>query len=167
MPDIITHYRLGQAAYHRLAPDIQALIYGDVYDHATAGPDIWFSYRFWWPKGQKGRPERGNMMQHHKSGAFLLALAKRIPKGDAGSPLFSYLSGFICHYCLDRAAHPYIIYRSGEYDGTAATLSNRGNHMRLERALDLRELSKWGVTLPIVRTILRLRRLPGCGKPHS
>lgn len=163
MPDIITHYRLGQAAFQLLAPDLQASILSDVYDHATAGPDIWFSYRFWQPKAQEGRPERGNIMQHHDTGAFLLALARRIPKGEAGNPLFSYLSGFLCHYCLDRAAHPYIIYRSGEYDGTEATRSARGNHTRLERALDLRELQKWGLRIaksPILRKILRLRRLP-------
>ena len=163
MPDIVTHYRLGAAALSLLSPELRAKIFRPIFDHATAGPDIWFSYRFWSGKRQEGKPERGNIMQHERTGEFLLCLARHAKESAAKSQLFSYLAGFLCHYALDRAAHPYIIYRSGTYDGTAATRAQRGNHMWLEHALDRRALRQWGKSLwssPIVFRILRLRKLP-------
>lgn len=163
MPDIIAHYRLGAAAYKLLAPDARGHIRRAIYDHATAGPDIWFSYRFWSGKQQQGKPERGNIMQHTRTGEFLLSLAAQAKQSPAKDELFSYLAGFLCHYALDRAAHPYIIYRSGTYDGTPQTLACRGNHMWLEHALDRRALRGWGKSLwssPIVTRIFRLRALP-------
>ena len=163
MPDIVVHYRFGREVFARLAEEIRAGIDETLYDHATAGPDVWFSYGFYAGKRAGDRPGRGTVMQHTKTGEFLTALVRRAGKSGAGDLLFSYLSGFLCHYCLDRAAHPYIIYRTGNYDGTEETRRYRGNHMRFEHALDLLELKKWGRTLrdrPIRREILRLRRLP-------
>lgn len=168
MPDIITHSQLGASALALLAPACRASIRREIFDHATAGPDIWFSYRFWNPKAQEQKPRRGDEMQHRHTGAFLRALANEAVRSDAREELFSYLAGFLCHYCLDRAAHPYIIYRSGEYDGSEATRPNRGNHMRLEHALDLWTLRKWGLRMgqfPIVRKIIYLRKLPKAMQP--
>ena len=163
MPDIVVHYRFGREVLAHLPEEIRAGIDEDLYDHATAGPDIWFSYGFYAGKRAEDKPARGTIMQHTRTGAFLTSLARRARKSGAKDLLFSYLSGFLCHYCLDRAAHPYIIYRTGNYDGTESTLKYRGNHMRFEHALDLHEMKRWGVKLrdrPIRRRILRLRRFP-------
>ena len=161
MPDIITHYRFGEKVLGLLESGCE--IERGIFAHATAGPDVWFSYRFWKPSAQRGRPARGTEMQHEKTGDFLRALARETKQSPARRELFSYLAGFLCHYQLDQTAHPYIIYFTGLYDGTEATLPNRGNHMRLEHALDWRELRRWGKSLsdrPITRDILRLRALP-------
>lgn len=169
MPDIITHYKLGAAVWARLAPKQRERLDRAIFDSATPGPDIWFSYRFWWPKGQAGKPARGDEMQHRQTGAFLLALAEQAREdGENRYALFSYLAGFLCHYALDRTTHPYIVYRSGEYDGTEATRVSRGAHMRLEHALDLRALRAWNSRTGarrVTRRILRLRRLPSSLRP--
>ena len=169
MPDIITHYRFGVSVTQRLVPELCASLRHELYDSATAGPDLWFSYRFWRPKAQQGKPERGNIMQHEHTGAFLSALLDASRQGEAKADFFSYLAGFLCHYCLDKAAHPYIIYRSGLYDGTEATLSCRGDHMRMEHALDLLAVKAWGLRpwqRPITRRILRLRAMPPDMRPE-
>ncbi len=164
MPDIITHYRVGEAALALLPQETRRHIHRKLFAYATSGPDTWFSYRFYRTKAQEGKPARGNQMQQTYTGEFLMALAERA-RADAAArdELFSYLSGFFCHYCLDRAAHPYIIYRSGEYDGTEGPRANRGSHILLEHALDWRTLRAWGARMglrPISLRILRLHRLP-------
>ncbi len=163
MPDIIVHYRFGQTVMEELEEEICGSISREIYDHATAGPDVWFSFAFYSKKAAGDKPERGTVMQHMRTGDFLCALAERAKQSRAGRKVFSYLAGFLCHYCLDRAAHPYIVFRSGNYDGTETTLQYRGNHMRLEHALDHKAMVRWGRTLrdrPIGREILRLRSIP-------
>ena len=49
---------------------------------------------------------------------------------------FSLLAGAICHYCLDKTTHPYIICKGGYYEGTKETLSQQGGHALMERAID-------------------------------
>lgn len=169
MPDIVNHYLLGDRVYASLSEENRSAIRRDVYDLATIGPDVWFSYRFWMPPKKAGMPRRGSIMHHEKTGDFLAALADgcrnavRNGKREASDHLFSYLAGTICHYALDGAAHPFIVYHAGVYDGTEKTRVARGNHMALERALDHLALKRWGKTLrekPINRFPLRIRRMP-------
>lgn len=135
MPDLITHYYFGQQVLRSLSPDIAGNIQTDIFTHTTPGPDVWFSFGFYSGKN-KVKAGRGNYMHEHDTGAFLAGLACRARTNDARDELFSYLAGFLCHYSLDTTTHPYILYRTGDYDGTEATRSFRGNHMRLERAID-------------------------------
>jgi hypothetical protein len=65
------------------------------------------------------------------------------PGGDEGllAPAFAYLLGFASHAALDRALHPYIVWRSGWLiPGRPETEAYRGAHPFLERLLDLRLL---------------------------
>lgn len=98
-------------------------------------------------------------MQHSQTGAFLCTLAQQTQTSKAREALMSYLSGFLCHYCLDRTTHPYIIFFSG---------MGRGDHMRMEHALDIWSLRQWGEKpwhFPILRKILAIRKLPDCMQP--
>lgn len=80
--------------------------------------------------------------------------------------MFSVLAGAICHYCLDKRAHPYIICKGGCYDGTPETAAYKSGHLRLERAIDsyvIRHI--YGAVpwkLPMAKRFLRLRQYPEC-----
>jgi len=102
-------------------------------------------------------------MHREKTGEFLLTLTKQCRNAPENHELFSYLAGFLCHYALDKTAHPYIVYRTGHYDGTEETRKYRGNHTLLERAIDHVYLKEWGkrlASMPITGKILRMKKIP-------
>lgn len=166
MPDILAHYCLGNRVLHALTPQRRESIHRGLFDLATLGPDPWFSYRFYLPSRQEGKPAHGGEMHNKKTGAFLTALCREAQQSTERDLLFSYLAGFLCHYALDSAAHPYIIYRTGHYDGTEATRMYRGNHTYLERALDLMVKKREKLPgRPILKKVLYMRRLPKGVRP--
>lgn len=163
MPDLIAHYYFGETVLSALPGESAAPIDPKIFGFTCAGPDVWFSLGFL-GGDDKQYAVRGTIMQHEKCGDYLLALAdeaKARPERDA---LFSYLAGFLCHYCLDSRCHPYIETVTGNYDGTEETRVYRGAHTRLERAIDshiLRE--KYGCTpwrFPFQKRVLRIKALP-------
>ena len=163
MPDIITHYCLAENVFQRLPDKLRSSLCRKVYDHTAAGPDVWFSYRFWNGKQKQDKHLRGGQMHREKTGEFLLALAERCRISHDRQMLFSYLAGYLCHYAMDKTAHPYIVYRTGQYDGTQETRKYRGNHTLLERAIDHRYRKAWGKSMwsaPITGRILRMKRIP-------
>lgn len=163
MPDLIAHYYFGETVLAALGAEHAAPIDPEIFGFTCAGPDVWFSLGFLGGRNKR-YAERGTIMQHEKCGAFLCALADEARARPERDALFSYLAGFLCHYCLDSRCHPYIETATGNYDGTAATRRYRGSHTRLERAIDshiLRE--KYGCTpwrFPFQKRVLRLRVLP-------
>ena len=116
------HYYFGQDVLSGLPKEIK--IDPDEFRFALSGPDDWF-FCF----TNVLLCSRGRIMHRQKTGAFLHALAKE-------PSLFSYFSGYFCHYTLDATCHPYIIAHAGSYNLTGQSRQYRGNHTALERALD-------------------------------
>ena len=135
MPDLVSHYYFGEQVLASLPEATQTPIHKDIFFHTTPGPDVWFPMGFYGGKN-KAKSKRGGYMHKNNTGAFLTALARECRSGTDRDALFSYLAGFLCHYALDTVTHPYILYFTGEYDDTPETIAYRGNHMRLERAID-------------------------------
>lgn len=76
------------------------------------GPDPFFYYRFWpWIK-DKPAVEVGDKIHHELCGPFLLDMIQSVQR-DSNPLLKAYVIGFVTHHLLDRNAHPYINYRSG------------------------------------------------------
>ena len=132
MPDSVTHYWFGQQVLSELETPIRESIRKDIYDHALQGPDPWSTSGFYGGK-RKQYAVRSSVMHKEKTGKYLLALTDASKEENL---IFSLLAGNLCHYCLDRLVHPYIICKGGDYDGTPATYHLRGGHVRLERAID-------------------------------
>jgi hypothetical protein len=91
------------------------------------GPDPFFYYRFWpWIK-EKPAVLVGDKIHHESCGPFLLDMIQAV-RNDTNHPLMkAYVIGFVTHHLLDRNAHPYINYRSG----------NEGRkHQELEFTID-------------------------------
>ncbi len=167
MPDLVTHVWFAAEVAASLPPEIRNRLDARLCAYTSAGPDVWFPCGFYGGPDKALAP-RGGYMHENDTGAFLTGLVRRCRESGARDALFSYLSGYLCHYCLDTAAHPYIVYRTGNYEQTPETLRFRGNHTRLERAIDvhiIREKYRSGTRrFNLVRRCLPLGKLPECLK---
>lgn len=134
MPDVVIHAVFGREVRAGLDRGIAEKIRDIPFTFALFGPDIWFMYQPW-----KRREGRGRRMHTTRTGQFLMALARQVKKSSHPEELFSYLAGFLCHYALDTAAHPYIVYMT-EYRQKIP----RG-HMAFEHTLDRLEMDRAGV----------------------
>ncbi len=57
--------------------------------------------------------------------------------------VYSFLVGFICHYVLDSTMHPYIIYRTGQFDSeNPATYKYNNVHAMMEAYIDMDMIKK-------------------------
>lgn len=137
MPDSVTHFYLAEDAYKSLKPDID-------YDYlmmGAQGPDPLFYYHYQpWKKGYNAS-KIASIIHHENTKAFLdtfIKYAKNSTKQVKG-----YIMGFLCHYALDTTAHPYIFYVTGNY--SKKHKEYRGNHLRLERAIDAILISEKGI----------------------
>ncbi len=133
MPDVVVHAAFGREVLASLPEEIREYLLPDPYTFALFGPDPWFMYKPW-----HRREGRGRRMHTGKPGLFLSSLLRQAGNSDARREMFSYLSGFLCHYALDSIAHPYIIYV------TAEERVFPRSHMSLEHALDAFEIRRGG-----------------------
>ena len=134
MPDVVVHAVFGREVRAELDPAIAEKIRDVPYIFALFGPDPWFMYQPW-----KRREGRGRRMHTTRTGEFLMSLARRAKKSRHPEELFSYLAGFLCHYALDAAAHPYIIHM------TEIRRKIPRGHMAFEHTLDRLEMERAGV----------------------
>jgi len=108
-----------------------------LYNVGCQGPDVFFYYiTSVLNSGVRGVGER-----MHKGGAnaFVRRAAEygRRLDADGRKALFAYLSGFLAHYALDCAAHPYVYCRTGYVAGAAqGTIANLSRHIAFETAID-------------------------------
>lgn len=144
MPDIITHMLFGCDMLNKL----EKSRWKDAIDSnknlfllGCQGPDIFFYNDFLpWVKDKRG-PKIGDLMHVEKTGDFFVEGIKYIKdnwkdKKDI-EVLFVYLAGFMCHFALDRNAHPFVFYFTGEYDeDRVETHKYKGYHKKLEQTID-------------------------------
>ena len=140
MPGLITHYVCGQRVLATLPPNIASCIeeHRKLYNIGCQGPDIFFYYL----PGALRRDLRGIGSKMHKQnvGDFMRAMAEGLAQleGEAKDASFAYFAGYLTHYALDCATHPYVYYRSGfEREGEKGRrFRYLANHLRFESAID-------------------------------
>ena len=120
MPDIAVHTKFGAQVYERTKPDIDL----DIYNFGLLGPDPFLFYRWYIPPFRNRVNRYSSIMHRERTGDFLASLAARAVESRY---TFSYLCGFLCHYALDSATHPYI---NGLAHNSSAV------HMAIEHRLD-------------------------------
>ena len=151
MPDPVTHYVFGQQVMAQLPEEVRKAANAPYFQRALQGPDPWSCLGVFGGK-DKRYSRRGVEMHRTKSGQFLTALTHRAKEDEA---MFPVLAGFICHYCLDRLTHPYIVCKGGIKDG---------GHTRIERAIDsyyIRTVygkAPWHFSMP--RNVFSCKRYP-------
>ncbi len=144
MPDICAHLLCGHDVINSLESQNWKRVLNErikIFNLGCQGPDIFFYNDFWpWRKKKRG-PEIGIMMHLKKTGDFFIEsfkyLKKRVNDYNDYLTLFTYLSGFICHFALDRNAHPFIHYQSGVHDkNKPETFKYSIYHKKLELIID-------------------------------
>ena len=157
MPDAAVHAAFGQDVLSSLSPEVQRVICPRPWTFGLFGPDLWFMYKPW-----RRREGRGRQMHTTSPGAFLSALLERAKGSSCREELFSWLSGFFCHYALDSITHPYIIYiTTQEYHYPRC-------HMSFEHELDMRQIRRdgfEGTKHPVTRNYFPAVSLPPVMKP--
>ena len=162
MPDPVTHHIFAKQVSQLLASEINDSLSLAVFTRGALGPDPWSTLGFYGGKNKK-YSVRSSFMHKTKAGEFLVCLAKNV-KVDSTYSAFSFLAGAVCHYCLDKTTHPYIICKGGYYDGTKETRSQQGGHALMERAIDSYFIRKtynckpWRFSL--AREIMYLKTFP-------
>lgn len=162
MPDPVTHGVFSAEVMTELPEEIRSAVDVPVFGRALQGPDPWSVIGFYGGKNKR-YADRSAILHKTHTGAFLSALAEEA-KRNPSSPVFSVLLGTVCHYCLDKWAHPYIICKGGFYDGTEKTRSQIGGHVRLERAIDSYYIRRnYGVApwrFPLASEVFALKKYP-------
>jgi len=134
VPAMITHLLCGQGVLRGLRPAVADAINRHIrlYDIGTQGPDMFF-YR---PRGATAGI--GRRMHDEAVGNFLAAMsAGLVALGSKDKEAaFAYFAGFLCHYAMDAAAHPYVYFKTG-FD-EEGKLSGRYSiyHITFESAID-------------------------------
>ena len=152
MPDVAVHAAFGREVLASLPEEVREYLIPEPYTFALFGPDVWFMYKPW-----HRREGRGRRMHTGKPGLFLTTLLRRAEVSASRAEMFSYLSGFLCHYALDSITHPYIIYV------TAEERVFPRSHMSLEHALDVVQFRRDGYENekhPVTVHYFPLLRLP-------
>ena len=162
MPDPFMHNVLGEEVLSSLNKEIKARINCGILSRALQGPDPWSTIGFYGGKYKKFA-NRSNAMHKQKTGAFFKCITE-YAKQKSDDKLFSFLVGYICHYCLDKNLHPYIVYKGGEFNGSEETFCFRSGHVRLERGLDcfyIRQhykIKPWHFSIP--RKLFKINAYP-------
>lgn len=150
MPDIITHILFGCDMVDNLKKNRwKGIIQSNknLFLLGCQGPDIFLYNDFLpWIKNKRG-PKIGELMHSNQTGDFFVKGVKYIKDNLKDSEdfemLFVYLAGFMCHFALDRNAHPFVFHFTGEYDKDRnETHKYKGFHKRLEQAIDVILLSE-------------------------
>lgn len=107
MPAAITHYYQALRAwngYRKAAGSClrcrEAFLWG------AQGPDFLFYHRLLQP-GRRNLRELGGRL-HRETPSRLLGAMRDVWRAEGDGVTESYLYGFLCHYSLDRTAHPFV-----------------------------------------------------------
>jgi len=137
MPGFLTHYLAGQSVLAELPEEVKALIPPEserIFNLGLQGSDIFFYYPtgFLWARSRGV----GSQIHHERFGPFFMHMA-RWARQDV---IFAYLAGFLTHYAVDVAAHPFVNGYAKNEDATA--LQGSAAHRHLETTLDVLMLAR-------------------------
>lgn len=136
MPSLITHELFGKEVLRELPPQLTKIINDNIEEFSigTSGPDLFFYYNAWpWlnQKEAKYVANLGSMMHSQHINDFFKSIFEEV-KSHQTQEKISYLSGLLCHWALDKEAHPYV------FNQTESTKNNNSStfHRRFESHLD-------------------------------
>ena len=139
MPGFLTHYLAGQKLKGCLNEESQEILEKneELFSLGCQGPDIFFYY---FPgliyKQTRGL---GTAMHNSNLSMFILDIANQC-REDKNEAVFAYTSGFVMHYALDSAAHPYVYARTTTKG--VKEIKNFADHRLFETAIDILMLQR-------------------------
>jgi len=90
-------------------------------------------------KGKFVRKNYPNLIHTQNTQKFFLELIKYIKDNNliCDPQIIGLLYGFICHYVLDSCVHPFVIYKTGDFDpNNTSTYKYNGVHNDMELYID-------------------------------
>ena len=198
IPALYAHLRFGEEVAKTLPPSFRALIekYPEAFSLGTQGPDILFYHH---PMKKNDIRARGTYLHTFSGNEFFLGQAEKLlaSGGETVEELLenngayaAYICGFLCHFTLDVACHPYIDGHSTEavthgkiesefdkeilrqdgktirgYNTATPILDRNGTREAVSKALDVPE-ENIAVAIKTMRKINRLFSYP-CEAFHA
>ena len=139
MPATITHAYFAKDVYDILPEDIKDnLNVKRIKMFGQSTDSLMFYNLFSVLPGKKIR-KFDNYFHSHKTQEFFLNLIDYIKEKNLNEDkdVCSFLVGFICHYVLDSTIHPYVIYKTGQFDKDKPTTYKYNNiHGFMEAFID-------------------------------
>lgn len=138
MPAAITHYFQAKKAYSKFIEIGGAeQINSDAFLWGAQGPDFFFCHNFLpWRSGGSLKTYASQL--HGAKPSQLLCAMRDYSVRNAGNGLIrSYLYGFLCHYSMDRTAHPFVYYSVNELKKQIPDRTESFLHCQIESALDV------------------------------
>lgn len=138
MPATITHAFFAKDVYEILPSEIQSKLNVDRCKMFGQSADSFMFYNlFSILPGKKIRDFQDYFHTHNTQDFFLNILQYMRDNSIEDEDTYSYLVGSICHYALDSTLHPYIVYRSGQFQkGKPSTYKYNNVHAFMEAFLD-------------------------------
>lgn len=146
MPAIAAHHFFAHSVLKNLPSPINQRILEEkeAFHWGAQGPDILFYHIF--PTGQS--LNFGTLLHQQKIGPAFRYLTRMI--FHLQDPiLYSYLMGYVCHYCLDRQVHPYINNRCLQITHPKRDLQPNIQHRMLEADLDRAYIRLYAPDIPV------------------
>lgn len=141
MPAMVSHTHFALRVFAKLKKAGITVADRDTAMIGAQGPDIFFFHRkFPWMRGDS-LAAIGSCLHRH-SPARLFEGFRHVLDEHEGDPeraaMLGYVEGFFCHYALDRAAHPYILWaqQTLQREQPAYGIKPNQYHYRIESALD-------------------------------
>lgn len=137
MADFVTHYLFGEQVLSAFPAAVQlaAVRRPAVFNWGLMGPDPLFYQGLAF-----GRPlhKYGNMMHEQKTDALFFAFARAVNRmtGTRRAVAEAYFYGFLCHYALDSAIHPYVYCRQAEAMEANPSAHASAVHCQIESDID-------------------------------
>lgn len=152
MPDFTTHYLFGQEVLDELSDELSGLLtaQSNAFHWGLQGPDLLLFRKA--VTGGSLLPKYSDTMHNEKSAGTLLYMeqeAASLLGKEGGEIVTAYYMGFLCHYFLDRTAHPYVFYHEKLRREKDMSFSRTAVHCLLEAQIDselYREMTGRSVT---------------------
>lgn len=115
MPSLYAHNKFGKKVLKNMSPMLKNIIrsYPDSFRLGLQGPDTLFFFR---PLYKNRINQTGVSIHKQDAYPFFDDAISIITANGFDSACHAYLLGFICHFALDHAAHPYV-YKAMEETG--------------------------------------------------
>lgn len=139
MPASVTHAYFANDVYDILPRHIKKVLSPSRLRMFGQSTDSFIFYHLFSPK--KGKKLRQFQYEFHttKSREFFITLISYMKEKHLEKDIdtCSFLCGFICHYVLDSIVHPYVFYKTGNFNKKdPATYKYNNLHLYMETYLD-------------------------------
>ncbi|MDD3241313.1 MAG: zinc dependent phospholipase C family protein [Bacilli bacterium] len=122
MPSTMTHTYFAMDVYDSLSIPLKELLldHKELLKTASQSLDPLFFYNIANIKNGKKVRKFGNYFHTHKTNEFFITLINYIKYNNYSNngEIMAYLYGLICHFVLDSTIHPYVVYKTGDFDKT-------------------------------------------------